>query len=259
VNLMPSADPTSALVLGGCTSALPNVYVLSLSYGNASAKGSIQDGSNMTQVVQNLVNGTKLEVRVGHFGMCIKQTGSWFCSTKAASLTARLTAESGRDPLNLIRFASDFRHDIAFDVLMCLPPFRWKNLRLTVRFSFIAIALAVMCFILLDTLPGWHPSPEEDYDPDKEIKPFPSRTLSYLSLACATVSTGLFLGSNLRQHITSAAAASAAENMGHGTIRSVVGVNVIILGWVGFSMMVIPMIGLVVMILSMQVISRLGR
>ena len=111
-----------------------------------------------------------------------------------------------------------------------------------------------MC--LLFTFPGWHEE-HDDNGSDREVKPFPSRPVSQIALATSTLASLLALVSMIWQHTASVAAATTAQDLGYGTVRSEVGATSLALGWVGFALMVLPAIGLLVMILSIRLLDQL--
>lgn len=65
------------------------------------------------------------------------------------------------------------------------------------------------------------------------------------------------LVSVLWQHTSSVAAAQVAQDFGNGSVKSGVGTAAMVLGWFGFSLLIIVTIGLLVMILSIHLLDRL--
>jgi hypothetical protein len=61
----------------------------------------------------------------------------------------------------------------------------------------------------------------------------------------------------LWQHTASVAAATIAQDLGNGSVKSGVGTSAMILGWFGFALLIIVTIGLLVMILSMHLVEKL--
>jgi hypothetical protein len=140
--LYPTSTPLlirrdAAILLAGCTSSgLSNVYLLSLSYQNASTPPTHIDTSQVNPDISRSFaslagagNNTYLEVRAGYMGMCISQaSGIWTCSSsadvlanivKGAASSGGSTAEGKSvDPLNLIWIAKTFQQEIVFDGLM---------------------------------------------------------------------------------------------------------------------------------------------
>ena len=128
------------------------------------------------------------------------------------------------------------------------------------NFSIAAIALAFIAFCLLLTFPGWHEELEEvddDNDSEREVKPFPSRPLSELALAASTLASMFALVSMLWQHTASVAAATTAQDLGYGTVRSEVGATALALGWAGLALMALVAMCLLVMILSIRILDQL--
>lgn len=67
--------------------------------------------------IANIVGGTRLQVRVGYFGICVNPDGgSFLCSNNATALAE--AASLDQDPLNLIWVAQTFKDSIVFPYLM---------------------------------------------------------------------------------------------------------------------------------------------
>lgn len=122
--------------------------------------------------------------------------------------------------------------------------------------SIAANALAFITICLLSTFPGWHPE-RDDSGSDREVKPFPSREISSIALAASTLASMLALVSMMWQHTASVAAATTAQDLGYGTVRSEVGATTLALGWVGFALMALAAVGLLVLVLSLSVLDAL--
>ena len=120
----------------------------------------------------------------------------------------------------------------------------------------VAIILAFACFLLLATFPGWHEEIDESGS-EKDVKRFPSRPVSQIALALIFVAAVFVLVSVLWQHTASVAASTIAQDLGNGSLQSGVGTAAMILGWFGFSLLIIVTIGLLVMILSLQLLDNL--
>ena len=129
-----------------------------------------------------------------------------------------------------------------------------------VNVSIAAIALAFIAVCLLLTFPGWHVEPSDtDSGGDREVKPFPSRPVSLIALAASTLASMLALVSMIWQHTASVAAATTAQDLGYGTIRSQVGATSLALGWLGFGLMALAAIGLIVMVLAIQILDQVAN
>lgn len=61
----------------------------------------------------------------------------------------------------------------------------------------------------------------------------------------------------LWQHTASVAASTIAQDLGNGSVKSGVGTTAMVLGWFGFSLLIVVTIGLLVMILSIQLFDKL--
>ena len=107
------------------------------------------------------------------------------------------------------------------------------------------------CVCLVATFPGWH---EEE---DGEHKPFPSRPVSQVALAAVFTANLFLLVSALWQHTAAVAAATTAEALGYGSVKSRVGASAMVLVWAAFAITTLVTIGLLVMILSMHLVEKL--
>ena len=122
--------------------------------------------------------------------------------------------------------------------------------------SIAAVALAFITICLLLTFPGWQTEINNDGS-DLEVKPFPSRPVAQIALITSTLGAMLALVSMIWQHTASVAAATTAQNLGYGTVKSAVGATALALGWVGFALLALVAIGLLVMILSIRTLTEL--
>ncbi|KAI9676905.1 MAG: hypothetical protein M1817_006744 [Caeruleum heppii] len=231
-----------SLLLAGCSSSsplIPDIFLISLYYESYPPfYDPAQVDPGVTSAIANIVGGAQLEARVGYFGICINPDGgAWLCSNNASSLASQISVD--QDPLNLIWVASTFKDSIVFPYLII-----------------VAIVLAFVCLILLATFPGWHEEVDETGSVEAK-KPFPPRAVSQVALAIIFVASIFVLVSVLWQHTASVAAATIAQDLGNGSVRSGVGTTAMILGWFGFALLIIVTIGLLVMILSMHLMERL--
>jgi hypothetical protein len=191
----------------------------------------------VTTAIANIVGDANLLVRVGYFGICIQYSGSAFmCNNNATALADLVTVD--QDPLNLIWVAQTFKDSIVFPYLII-----------------VAIVLAFLTFLLLATFPGWHT--EISGGSEHEVKPFPSRPVSQIALATIFVASVFILVSVLWQHTAAVAASTVAQDLGNGSVKSGVGTTAMILGWFGFALLVVVTLGLLVMILSIQLLNQL--
>jgi hypothetical protein len=228
--------------LAGCSSAspvIPNIYLISLYYRRYPPTFSptqVQPG--VTTAIANIVGNANLLVRVGYFGICIQYSGGTFmCNNNATALADLVSVDE--DPLNLIWVAQTFKDSIVFPYLII-----------------VAIVLAFFTFLLLATFPGWHTTRGSEGS-EREVKPFPSRAVSQVALATVFIAAVFTLVSVLWQHTAAVAAATIAQDLGNGSVKSGVGTTAMILGWMSFGLLVVVTLGLLVMILSIQLLDRL--
>ena len=116
--------------------------------------------------------------------------------------------------------------------------------------------LAFVTICLLATFPGWHEETDENGS-ERDVKPFPSRPVSKVALAASTLASLLALVSMMWQHTASVAAATVAQDMAYGAVKTHVGAVSMALGWLGLAFLMLSTIGLLVMILSIQLLDRL--
>ncbi|KZF21831.1 membrane fusion mating protein FIG1 [Xylona heveae TC161] len=230
-----------SLLLAGCSSSsptIPNIFLISMYYKSYTPTfDASQVDPGVTSAIANIVGRAQLEVRVGYFGICVNPDGgSFLCSNNATSLAGQVTVD--QDPLNLIWVASTFKDAIVFPYLII-----------------VAIILAFVSFLLLATFPGWHQ--EERAEGEVEVKPFPSRAVSQIALALIFIASIFVLVSVLWQHTASVAAATIAQDLGNGSVKSGVGTSAMILGWFGFALFIITTVGLLVMILSIHIVEQI--
>ena len=117
---------------------MTNVYILGLSYTNSTPSSLGPTEKKLSETLSGFKGTAELEVRIGYFGMCVRQRGVlWLCSANTNGLAQQIGPEN--DPLNLIGAASKFRNDVLFSGLL-----------------FMAIILSFLSVLLLATFPGWH-------------------------------------------------------------------------------------------------------
>ncbi|KAL2163508.1 hypothetical protein VTH06DRAFT_5566 [Thermothelomyces fergusii] len=231
-----------SLLLAGCSSSsplIPDIFLLSLYYIRYEATpDTAQANYNVHNDIANIVGDARLQARVGFFGICVSPDGgSWLCSNNATTLANEVSID--QDPLNLIWLASQFKDMIVFPYLLI-----------------IAIIFAFICLLLLATFPGWHEE-ESSEGSEREVKPFPSRPVSQVALAIIFIASIFVLVSVLWQHTASVAASITAQDLANGSVLSGVGSSAMVMGWFSFTLLIIVTIGLVVMILSMQVLEHI--
>ena len=90
---------------------------------------------------------------------------------------------------------------------------------------------------------------------ERDVKPFPSRPVSQVALAAITLATLLALVSMMWQHTASVAAASTAQDLAYGAVKSEVGAASMALGWLGLAFLAVSALGLLVM--SINLLDRL--
>ena len=128
--------------------------------------------------------------------------------------------------------------------------------RLSPENSIIAIVFAFICLLLLATFPGWHEEVDSD-DGERNVKPFPSRPVSQVSVSIIFIASVFILVSVLWQHTASVAASVIAQDFGNGVVKSGVGTSAMVMGWFSFTLLIIVTIGLLVMIISIKVLKQI--
>ena len=113
-----------------------------------------------------------------------------------------------------------------------------------------------MSICLLLTFSGWHEEVDDDGE-EREVKPFPSRKVLLIALAASTLASLLAMVSMIWQHTASVAAATTAQHLGYGTVKSAVGPTSLVLGWLGFGAMAVGAVGLLVMVLGIRILDHL--
>jgi hypothetical protein len=218
---------------------MTDVYILGLSYANSTPSYLSPAHQNLSEIFNNYKGSSQLEVRIGYFGMCVREHGIvWLCSSDTNGLAEQVGPEN--DPLNLIGVAAKFKDDVIFSGVL-----------------FLAVILAFMSIILLSTFPGWHEERDERTGSDVDVKPFPSRPVSQVALACSFVAAVLLLVSSLWQHVGSVGAAAMAETAFYGNVHTDIGAQAVSMAWISFTLLTIAMIGLLLMILAIMVLDRL--
>lgn len=230
------------MAVAGCSnySAIASVYVLGLSYQNASGNGLDITQTHMSETLRQQIGSAELAVRVGYFGMCVQQPGGlWLCSSSADELLEQIGGNN--DPLALIKTGSKFREEVLFSPML-----------------FISVVLSCLAMLLLATFPGWHEETDETTGSLVDVKPFPSRPVSQVALLFSFISSVLMLVTSLWQHVGCVGAATLAESAYYNNIKAEVGSGAMIMVWGSFTLTIVTMISLVAMIISIVILDRLS-
>jgi hypothetical protein len=124
------------------------------------------------------------------------------------------------------------------------------------RNSFITVPLVFISILLLGTFPSWH-TEDDGESSEREVKPFPSRPVSYIILALLTLSSLLIFVSVFWQHIAAASALSMVHSLSYETVKVSVGAVAMVLGWGSVALDIIAAIGIYVMVASIRVLSEM--
>ncbi|KAJ2987200.1 hypothetical protein NUW58_g4635 [Xylaria curta] len=233
-----------SFLLAGCTTSngLRDVYVLALSYNKGptpTLPNPLQINNSIAQVLENQVLESRniiQEVRVGYLSMCVVfNSGAWSCSTNAQELATSIRGEGNEDPLNLLSLADMVRTRSLFYTLFIIS------------LAFVFLAICLLC-----TYPSWRD--EEDSDGSVQVRPFPSRKVSYTALALSFVASLLGFASALWQHVAAADASTVAGSLTYGMVMARVGTTSSVLGWVATAITAIVTFGILSPILLLKVI-----
>ncbi|KAK4140672.1 Ca2+ regulator and membrane fusion protein Fig1-domain-containing protein, partial [Dichotomopilus funicola] len=235
----------AAILLAGCTAnGLSNFHLLSLSYNASGALPIIDDtitSPNTSSSIATLLGkGAAFQIRVGYFGYCLLNNGTTFCSTDLPSLASLIRQSNSSDPGNLFYIAKRFHDDTIFSGLIL-----------------ISIIFSAMCFMLLSTFPSWHTEEDSDDGSEREVKPFPSRVVSDISLLLVLVSSLLALVAALWQHLSTAATSTMIGTLTYGSVSGEVGVGATVLGWVSTGLLCVVTVALLVMVLSIRILNQI--
>jgi hypothetical protein len=265
-----NVKPPIGLLLAGCSSAasvFPHIYIMSLSYQRLPPHSGISSvaNENLASTLAELARNATIEVRTGFFKLCVSHphaAGGWKCGSNATALSLEYGA--GEDPLNLIATSSIFSSKIVFYGFVYVSPvsqdsnpsLRWPAAPLTQSMNRLAsVILATAAFLLLSTFPGWH-SEYSETGTEVETKPFQSRLVAQLAIACLGVST-IFSGvSVLWQHIAAVAVATSATTLIGGAVKSHVGTTGMTLAWAAAFLLAISTFGVLVMIVSIALLDK---
>lgn len=119
------------------------------------------------------------------------------------------------------------------------------------------MAFAVIVFFLLGSFPGWHEEVDEGTDSLIEIKPFPSRAVTQIAIACIAISALLTLIAVLWQHVGSAASGAMVSSTTYDAVTADVGAAAMALGWTGVALMVLLVAGIVQIQISISLLDKL--
>jgi hypothetical protein len=117
---------------------------------------------------------------------------------------------------------------------------------------FVSIAFAFFTILLLASFPGWHED-EDSEGSEREVKPFPARAVSTVSLAICFVASVLSLLSSFWQHLSSAASSTMASVFTYGNVVGRIGPAAMALGWLSTFLLFTATCGLLSLILSIRV------
>ena len=92
---------------------------------------------------------------------------------------------------------------------------------------------------------------------DREVRTSPFRPVLRIALAASMLASLLALVSMMWQHTASVAAAIIAQDLGYGTVKGGAGAKALALGWSGFAMVTLTSIGLLVLMLSDNLLDEL--
>jgi hypothetical protein len=120
-----------------------------------------------------------------------------------------------------------------------------------------SLVLSFICILLLATFPSWHQEHDPATGSEIDVKPFPSRPVLQVALACSFVAAMLFLIASIWQHVGAVGAAAIADITGYGNIRTAIGTNAMIMVWASFIVCTVVAIGLTQLLLSIQLLDRL--
>jgi len=109
--------------------------------------------------------------------------------------------------------------------------------------------------LLLSTFPGWH-TEDDGSGSEREVKPFPSRTVSYIVLTLLALASLLIFVSVFWQHIASSAAVTMGQSLSYGAVKGKVGVLAMVLGWIAVFLDILSMLAILIMILSIKALAE---
>ena len=116
--------------------------------------------------------------------------------------------------------------------------------------------LILIGIVLLGTFPSWHKDTGDDSS-EYEVKPFPSRAISYAVLWLLGFSQAFGFMSALWLHVSAATAATTLEIMFGDLVSASVGTAVVTFAWIAFFLNSVAWLGVLIMILSIRILDRL--
>ena len=119
-----------------------------------------------------------------------------------------------------------------------------------------AMALAAIASVLILTFPGWYEE-VDDQGSERDVKPFPRRSLLSLAVACTFVAAVLGVISSLWQHIASVAVTSTFQNFASTSVSCEVGLVATALGWTAAGILMIPPIFMYCLRSSIRLLDKL--
>lgn len=120
----------------------------------------------------------------------------------------------------------------------------------------LCIVLTLVFILILYTFPGWHE--EETTDGSyRDVKPFPSRQMTLIALVCSFASSlGLYIAIAW-QHIAVATAIGSVKGLRYQIVEVSAGSASVTLAWLSVLLSFICTIGISIMILSIQILTKL--
>lgn len=123
--------------------------------------------------------------------------------------------------------------------------------------SVITAILSAIALALLLTFPGWHREFTEDTGSERDVKPFPSRTITGAIFGLLTAASMLGIALLLWQHVGAVSVATTLQALAYGTVRSGVGSTAMALAWTGLACLILCDMAVYILISSISVLDRL--
>ena len=119
------------------------------------------------------------------------------------------------------------------------------------------MALTALAFVGLATFPGWIQHHDETTGSDIDIKPFPSRQVAQAIAFVLLMASLLVLVSCLWQHVAAASVVTTVSSMSQQKIVGHVGAVAAVLAWLSLALVVVPLLGIVITIISLHLLDLL--